>query len=43
MKKLGKKLSIKEAISINTPGADGVLNYSYSYSKSSVIDRISII
>lgn len=40
VKKLGKKLNIKEAISINTPGANGVLNYSYSYNKVSIIDRI---
>lgn len=39
-KKLGKKLNIKEALSINTPGADGQLNYSFSYSKNSIIDRI---
>ena len=39
-KKLANKLNIKEAISINTPGANGTLNYSYSYSKNSIIDRI---
>lgn len=39
-KKLGKKLNIKEAISINSLGANGVLNYSCSYNRNSVIDRI---
>ena len=40
VKKLGKKLNIKEAISINSLGANGILNYSYSYNRDSVIDRI---